>query len=112
MERMRSTWKFFAGAVLCATLLLATAYGQNLGSIVGLVTDATGSVVPNATVKITQQETNVARTVSTDSTGTYLVPTLNVGTYTIEVTASGFKTFRRTDVVLNVRDQIRVDVRL
>jgi hypothetical protein len=77
-----------------------------------LVTDPTGSVVPNATIKVTQQETNVVRTVTSDSTGTYLVPSLNIGTYTVEATAAGFKTFRQSDVVLNVRDQIRVDIRL
>jgi len=85
---------------------------QNLGSIVGLVTDSTRAVVPNATVKVTQQETGVVRTFTTDTTGTYLAPALNVGTYTVEVSAAGFKTFRRPDIVLNVRDQIRVDVQL
>ena len=112
MERTRTIGKFLAGVMLCVTLCLTTAYAQNLGSIVGLVTDATGSVVPNASVKVTQQETNVARTATTDSTGTYLMPTLNAGTYTVEVTASGFKTFRRPDIVLNVRDKLRVDVKL
>jgi hypothetical protein len=98
--------------VLCAALHLTTADAQNLGSIVGLVTDATGAVVPSASVKVIQQETNVARSTATDTTGTYLAPALNIGTYTIEVSATGFKSFRRTDVVLNVRDQIRVDIRL
>jgi hypothetical protein len=87
-------------------------YAQNLGSIVGLVTDSTGSVVPNSQVKVTQQETNVARTFQTDGHGTYLASALLAGTYTVEVTAAGFKTFRRADIVLNVRDQIRVDVSL
>jgi hypothetical protein len=94
--------------VLSATI----AQAQNLGSFVGLVTDSTGAVVPGATVKVTQQETGVSHSYTTDSTGTYLAPALNAGTYTIEVTASGFKSFRQTDVILNVRDQNRVDVRL
>jgi len=103
---------FLLIAVVWLALGAVAAQAQNLGSIVGLVTDSTGAVVPNATVKVTQQETGVSRTFTTDSTGTYLAHGLNVGTYTVEVTASGFKTFRRADIVLNVRDQIRVDVPL
>jgi hypothetical protein len=103
----------YAGIALPAVLfLVAPIYSQNLGSIVGLVVDSTGSVVPGAQIKVTQQETNVARSFVTDGTGTYLAPALLAGTYTVEITAKGFKTFRRPDVVLNVRDQIRVDVQL
>lgn len=112
MKSLCLAGKFLVGAILCVALGATAAQAQNLGSIVGLVTDSTGAVVPGATVKVTQQETGVARTFSTDSTGTYLASGLNVGTYTVEVTATGFKSFRRTDVVLNVRDQIRVDVPL
>ncbi|MCW5979385.1 MAG: carboxypeptidase regulatory-like domain-containing protein [Bryobacteraceae bacterium] len=104
--------KVWLGVLLCLALVSTTANAQNLGSIVGLVTDSTGAVVPSATVKVTQQETGVSRTVASDTTGTYLAPTLNAGTYTVEASASGFKTFRQTDIVLNVRDQLRVDVRL
>src|SRR5881397_2296645 len=98
--------------VFCLTLGTSALHAQNLGSIVGLVTDASGAVVPGATVKVTQQETRVTRSFLTDSTGTYLASALNVGTYTVEVSAAGFKAYRRGDIVINVRDQIRVDVRL
>ncbi|MCW5981133.1 MAG: carboxypeptidase regulatory-like domain-containing protein [Bryobacteraceae bacterium] len=112
MEQFRRRLGILPGAIVWMALTGVTGYGQHLGSIVGLVTDSTGAVVPEATVRVTQQETGVARTVTTDTTGTYLAHGLNVGTYTVEVTASGFKTYRRTDVVLNVRDQIRADVSL
>ncbi len=96
----------------CLLLGLSSLQAQNLGSVVGLITDASGAAVPGATIKVTQQETGVARTYHSDTTGTYLAPALNVGTYTIEVSLTGFKTVRRTDIVLNVRDQIRVDIQL
>lgn len=99
--------------ILCwVGCLTVPGYAQNLGSIVGLVTDRTGAAVPGAQVVVTQQETGVTRKTQTDPTGTYLVPALNVGTYTVEISAPGFKLFRKTDVVLNVRDQIRVDAQL
>jgi hypothetical protein len=98
--------------MFCAVLGTPALRAQNLGSIVGLVTDASGGVVPGAGVKVTQQETLVARSFVTDESGTYLAPALNVGTYTVEVSAPGFKAFRRTDIVLNVRDQVRVNVEL
>ena len=111
MSRDRSRFR-----TICFVAFLAlaggTALGQNLGSIVGLVTDATGAAVPGAKVTVTQEGTGVARSFETDATGTYLAPALPNGTYQIEVAAQGFKAFRRTDIVLNVRDQIRVDVQL
>ncbi len=113
MKRQRKLClRLFLTALVCAAFTGFTLHAQNLGSIVGLVTDATGAAVPAADVKVTQQETGVTRTFQTGPTGTYLAPALNVGTYTVEVSAPGFKTFRRSDIVLNVRDQIRVDVRL
>jgi hypothetical protein len=112
MNRSHLRFQWPAGVLLCLALGLSTAKAQNLGSIVGLVTDSSGSAVPNATVKVTQQETKVSRTFITDATGTYLASALNAGTYTVEVSAAGFKSFRRPDVVLNVRDQLRVDAPL
>ena len=99
-------------AVVMAFAVLVPANAQNLGSIVGLVTDSSGAVIPGAKVKVIQQETGVSRELETDETGAYLAPALNVGTYTIEVTAEGFKAYRQTDIVLNVRDQLRVNVQL
>jgi hypothetical protein len=94
--------------MLCTPKLQA----QNLGSIVGRVTDQTGGVVPGATVKVARQETGLERSYLTDETGTFLASGLNAGTYTVEVNMTGFKAYRRGDIVLNVRDQLRVDVRL
>ncbi len=112
MSRFRISSTFLIGVLACVAGSTAPARAQNLGSIVGLVTDATGAIVPNATVKVTQQETGVSRTFATDGTGTYLAPTLNAGTYTVEVSAPGFRPFRVTDLVLNLRDQLRVDARM
>lgn len=103
-----SIWRIGNFLLVAASLV----WGQNVGSIVGLVLDRTGSAIPGAEVKIISQETGLIRTYTTDSTGNFLAAGLPVGVYTIEASAKGFKTARKTDVTLNIRDQIRVDMQL
>ena len=61
------------------------------GSINGTVKDATGGVLPNATVTVANPSTGVTRTVTASDTGDFVVPNLPPGTYTIRVEAEGFK---------------------
>jgi len=77
-----------------------------------LVTDKTGAVIPGAEVKITYLSTSFTRTFTTNETGNYVAPALEAGKYTIEASAKGFKSWRQADVILNLRDVIRVDVQL
>lgn len=79
------------------------------GTMRGTVTDASGAVVANATVKITNQEQSVAREVVTDAQGNYEVPNLLAGRYTITIQSAGFKQFTQTDLVLDARQVLRVD---
>jgi len=80
--------------VLCLSLLVpCNLVAQSLAGINGVVTDATGAVVPNAKVTITNIATNVSRTTATTSVGTYYITDLIPGTYTVKIEASGFKTF-------------------
>ena len=97
---------------LCLVFGISTLQAQNLGSIVGLVSDSTGAVIPGADVSVTHQETGLTRNLQTNTTGTYLASGLQAGTYTIEVTSTGFKTFRESEIVLNLRDQLRVNAQL
>lgn len=73
------------------------------GSIVGNVTDPSGAAVPGATVTVTQAQTQFTRSVTTNQSGGYTFTDLPAGTYTVKVTAQGFKTYSRTglDVVIN-----------
>src|SRR5581483_9010192 len=61
------------------------------GTFSGQVVDPSGAPVTNAQVKVTQQETGVSVSKQTASDGDYTVPLLKPGTYTIAVTAPGFK---------------------
>jgi hypothetical protein len=82
------------------------------GSIVGNVTDATGGVLPGATVVITNTGTKATRETVADPSGRYQFPTVQTGTYTVVVTLAGFQTSTRTDVPVTLNSVTRVDVAL
>ncbi len=63
----------------------------NVGAISGTVTDAAGSLVPGATVTISNQATGVARAATTDNSGFYSAEGLSVGQYKIDIAKPGFK---------------------
>src|SRR5207249_7184517 len=71
----------------------------------GTVTDASGALVPGATVTATNDETKVLQTRKTDEAGRYLFNAMPPASYTIRVEASGFKTLVRPNVVLRVSFQ-------
>src|ERR1035441_3335272 len=66
------------------------------GTIVGTVTDSTGALIPGATVKVTQIQTNDTRSVTTSDGGVYTVSTIPAGTYVVSVSKEGFATFTST----------------
>lgn len=83
------------------------------GTIVGNVRDASGAVVPGATVTITDAEKNtVIRTLTTDDEGAFSAPNLNIGVYNITVEAQNFKKTVQTDVKLDVGARRTVDFNL
>ena len=82
------------------------------GTIQGVITDPTGAVVPAATVQVSNVDTNVSTTVQTDASGRYFVPNLRVGTYSVTVTRSGFKTVIRSGIILQVNQIAEIDVAL
>jgi hypothetical protein len=100
--------------IVVLTLAVAAALGQDtVGSrIIGTVTDPSGTVVPNATVKITSPDTGYSRTVQTGSDGVYIAPQIVAGKYSIEATAPGFSTAHVTGVVVTVNANVRQDIRL
>lgn len=80
------------------------------GQIRGTVTDASGAVVPNASIIVTNTDTNqIIRNLHSNSGGEYVAPLLPVGHYSVAVEVSGFKKFVKTDIVLNVSDRLTAD---
>src|ERR1700691_4885761 len=100
-------------AVLAFVLFgLALASASITGSISGVVTDKSGAVVAGATVVATDTLTGVQTTQKTDAKGFYNLPTLAVGTYNLEISQVGFKTYRQTGLVIDANSALRVDASL
>jgi Carboxypeptidase regulatory-like domain len=87
---------------VCSSLL---ARGQAPTAIVnGQVRDTSGAAIPNASVEVINDATNVRYTTETNEEGIYSVPNLPPGTYHIQVSKSGFKIVIHPDITLNVQD--------
>ena len=100
-------------AVLVASLfLVGSALAQSTGSIQGTVFDATGAPVPNATINIHNQATAEEHAVTTDAAGNYLIPSLPVGTYRIEVKSNGMQPMAANGVELSVGSTLKQDFTL
>ena len=104
---------------LCVALLFvglcfpSFASGQiRAGTITGTVTDTSKAVVPGATVIVTNEGTNIATELVTNEAGQFTALYLPAGTYKVEVTLTGFATFRRTGIALASTDTVRVPVEL
>jgi len=82
------------------------------GTIVGIVTDASGAVVPDAKVEATQTETNEKRTAATNDTGVYALSTVPAGTYVVSISKSGFDVFEARGINLTINTTVRVDAKL
>jgi hypothetical protein len=96
-----------------AVLLLATkANGQvaGAGNIQGTVSDASGAVIPNATVTVTDVSTQVKHITKSDKAGVYVFPGLPVSTYNLGIAATGFETYLQTGIVLEVGSNIDINV--
>jgi len=85
---------------------------QFYGTITGTVTDPSGAVVPNATVKVTNVDTNVTSTLKTNRAGVYVASSLIVGTYRVEAEAAGFKKAVADRITLEVGATPKVDLSL
>lgn len=101
---------FLASLVLVACTARAQIAGA--GNIQGSIVDASGALVPNATVTLTDASTHVTRTALTSQAGVYVFPNIPVGAYNLKVTAKGFETYERTGIVLEVGSNISIDAAL
>ena len=106
-------WNRLASAIVIVCSLTAGVWGQtSQGRILGTVTDKSGAVVPGATVVVRNTATDVARTLSTSSSGEFLAPSLDPGSYLVTATAPGFKRSERSGIKLEVAKDVRVDIQL
>ena len=74
------------------------------GGIAGTVTDSTGAVVANAKITVTNQSSGDSRSGSSTNNGSFLVPLLPPGTYTVRATKDGFKELVRSGLTVHVTE--------
>lgn len=112
-NRLRSS-QLWATAVLACTVSTASAFAQTaaLGNISGIVRDANGGVVPNASVTVINNDTGAKRTLTTDSDGHYAATFLQPGNYEILATGASFGSVDQKNVTVTVGNVNTVDVTL
>src|SRR2546423_404304 len=89
-------------ALMFAVCALTSLAQSNKAELTGTVSDQNGAAIKDATVKISNPATGFLREVKTNSDGAYSAPSLDIGLYTVEVSAPGFKTEKRDEVKLSV----------
>ncbi|QHN02603.1 hypothetical protein FTO74_03865 [Granulicella sp. WH15] len=107
-------------AISAKTLLAVTVlffslslFGQvSTGSLSGIVKDPTGSVLPDATVVLKNLGTGLTRTTTSKSDGSYAVPELPVGAYTVSAAHSGFNTASISGLTISVATNSTLDISL
>ena len=102
-------WTLVMSIALSGTISLAQFESATL---TGVITDAAGAVVPGATVRAINEATNIEATAVTNGEGRYALPSLRPGSYRVVATASGFKQFVSSGVVLEVTQAARLDIQL
>ena len=99
--------------VVCLLIWSFAAFAQtDRGTITGTVSDATGAVIPGATVEAKNTVTGLVYTAGSSETGNYTLPQLPAGTYEVAVTLPGFKKFVRTGVTITATQIARIDAAL
>jgi len=95
----------------CVVVPLVAAAQVTTADIVGRVTDASGAVLPGATVTIEHEGTHDVRSMPTNETGDYVFNLLPIGSYSVKVELQGFTT-QSTRVTISTGDRVRFDAKL
>src|SRR5215472_12755972 len=82
------------------------------GRISGIITDPTGAAIPGATVTITNTAQGLQTKTTTDQNGNFSLPSVNVGTYDILFEAQGFRSEKRTGVVIDANAAVEQNMTL
>jgi len=101
-----------AALLMALCLPLPGSAQSDRGTITGIVTDSTGSVIPGATVTATNMATSTASTTTTTGEGVFTIPALPAGSYRIRIEKSGFKVAEQSQVVVAAAGTARVDLAL
>ena len=101
-----------AAVILTSGLTPALGHAQATGQINGIVTDASGGVLPGVTVEATSTATSAVRSAVSGTDGLYTIPLLSPGNYTVKASLQGFRTSQRDNVRVTVTETARVAFQL
>lgn len=106
---------YLAQGILALALLTAffpNAHAQDLDKVTisGRVADATGAIIPGATVVALLTSTNVSRTINTDDDGRYRLIQLEPGNYTLKISFGGFATQEKKDLIVIAGQNVQLDI--
>ena len=100
-------------ALVFALGLVSVVSAQTVSTeILGIVTDATGAVLPSATVTARRVATGDVRTTRSNETGNYIFPLLEIGDYEVTCSVTGFKTEVRRGITLQLQQKLRMDFQM
>ncbi|HKT69770.1 MAG TPA: TonB-dependent receptor, partial [Terriglobales bacterium] len=112
---MRKTHMSHSFGTIMVLLIAATAvFAQvaSTGGVLGTVTDPSGAVVPGATVTLTNIDTGITSSATTNETGNYTFPLVPVGRYDLAVEKPGFKKFLQSGFAINAAQNVRLNAAL
>lgn len=109
ISRSRNLFCLFASIFVTASALIAQ---SGTAQISGSVRDSTGLAIVGAQVRVAQNDTGLIRTVESAADGVYLIPSLPIGPYTLQVTKDGFSTYVQSGIILQVDSGPTIDVAL
>src|SRR5689334_4710371 len=116
MDMARLFARTLAACASVAALIVACAapaHAQAVkGGLVGNVLDQSGFALPGVTVSITEVNTNISYSTTTNESGYYIFSNLKDGTYRVVAELSGFKRIVRDGVVVEVNSTPRVDLKM
>ncbi len=98
--------------IACSIATLSAFAQDQAAQISGLVTDPSGSVVPNAVIVVLNKDNLSSRTTRSNAEGNYVLPLLKPGHYTVTVKAEGFKSLVRDGIELGATQDARIDFSL
>ena len=95
------TWIFALSLVMVGLVMPGRAQ-TNYGAVRGLVSDSQGSVLPNASVSLMNEQTKVVRKSVTNGGGEYLFTALDPGTYTVTISAPAFSKMQQNGILVSI----------
>jgi hypothetical protein len=91
---------------LCLLAYLAPVYAQNVsGTLTGTVKDPAGSAIPRAQIALTNQATGAIQTITSNEAGLFVFSSVLPGTYTVDVSMEGFRSFQVRDVTITANER-------